>query len=299
VHFDLAAKVNTSAAKVNILAAKVNIEAAKVNTLATKVNIPNTDTDSVYHCEKCYRTFTRKHSLKVHQECGRCTEKESPFQCDVCKSFLSCKQALSRHKKTCVSKDLVASTTSESSLGAPSTTNNIHAANTNLGVQNIHTQNNQTNNVNILVFPMSDEESDKFDFKTDHINMAKLQEYIKQRKPCIGFNKFVGEVLRHPENRNVQKTNPKDKYSKVFTSNNTWELALDADVYPAMTHHMTTAALGKMEEHRLDIPKQLKLKAAEFVKYIDEVNTNDEGDVYNDALERIKLMVINVCNLQC
>jgi hypothetical protein len=174
----------------------------------------------------------------------------------------------------------------------------VIAANNNSGVQNIETQNNQTNNINILVFPMSDEESDKFDFNTDHINIDKLQEYIKQRRPCIGFNKFVGEVLKHPQNRNVQKSNPKDKYSKVYTSNSTWELALDNDVYPTMTHHMTTAALGKMEEHKKSIPKQFKVKAAEFVKYIDEVNTNDEGDIYNDALERIKLMVINVCNLQ-
>jgi len=145
---------------------------------------------------------------------------------------------------------------------------------------------------------MSDEASEKFDYITDHINIAKLQEFIKQRKPSIGFNKFVSEVLDNPQNRNVQKTNIKDRYSKVHIGDDKWELAMDSDVYPIMTHHMTTAALGKMEEHKTDIPKSIKQKAAEFVEFIDQINTTDEGDVYNETVERIKLILVNLCNLK-
>jgi hypothetical protein len=176
----------------------------------------------------------------------------------------------------------------------------IEAPFTSAGLTNIGTQNNVTGNQtnitnNILVFPLTDDESDKFDFVTDHISLAKLKDCIRQRRPCIGFNRFMTEVLDNPQNRNVQKTNMKDRYSKVHIGEDRWKLALDSDVYPTMTHHMTTAALGKMEEHRTEITHTIRAKAQEFIKFIDYINTTDEGNIYNETVERLKLILVNFC----
>lgn len=134
-----------------------------------------------------------------------------------------------------------------------------------------------------------------FDYETGHISLEALEYCIKQSRPYVGFNRFCAKVLENPKNRNVQKTNIKDKYSKIYVGDDTWELALDCDVFPIMCHHMTTAALSKMEKHRATIPRMLRQKAAEFTRYIDEVNTTDEGRIYDEAVERIKLIIVNLC----
>jgi hypothetical protein len=53
-----------------------------------------------------------------------------------------------------------------------------------------------------------------------------------------------------------------------------------------------------MEKHRTEIPTSIKQKAADFVAFIDHINTTDEGDVYNETVERIKLLLVNLCNLK-
>lgn len=258
-----------------------------INAIHTDDEELSTNNDN--KCTSCYKVFTSSCYLRRHQRFGRCKQRDSCLTCEICKEKQVSRYALSRHRKTCASQLALTAGTSSGQTNIADTMN--------IGVQNnIQTQNNN-NTTNILVFPMTDDENAKFDFVTDHINLAKLQEFIKQRRPAIGFNKFVSEVLENPQNRNVQKKNMKDKYSKIHVGNDKWELALDADVYPTMTHHMTTAALGKMEEHRAAIPRSIRDKASEFVRFIDHINTNDEGDVYNEAVERIKIILVNLCNL--
>lgn len=286
---------NLNAPNINIMAPKVNSEAPFINTMAPIINATSPKVNTI-KCEKCYQTFSRKAYLKRHLDLGRCKEMPTPLTCEKCAKVLGSSPALSRHRKTCKGsyRELLQA---DPECGSTST---------NIGVQNnnsIQTQNivsgNQTNvtNNNILVFPMTETESDKFDFVTDHITLAKLKDCIVQRPSRVGFNRFISHVLQNPQNRNVQKTNMKDKYSKVHIGDNHWELALDADVYPTMTHHMTTAALGKMEEHRKQIPQSIRTKAQELIKYIDYINTTDEGEIYNETVERLKLVIVNLCNM--
>lgn len=289
--------VNITTDKVNVSADKVNIATDKVNITTDKVNIAE-NSDSALTCSHCYKTFTRKYGLKLHLESGKCTKKQHPHECELCKKTLSCKESLSRHRKTCdgIRKDIVKVADPQPS-GSGVVNASVINGDVNMGVQNKTEIQNQTNNTNnILIFPMTYEASQNFDFITDHINMDKLEQFIKQQRPCIGFNQFVNEVLDHPQNRNVQKTNMKDRYSKVLVGEDKWELALDGDVYPTLTHHMTTAALGKMEQHKMDIPRSIKQKSKEFIKFIDYINTTDEGAIYNDTVERIKLLLVNLCN---
>jgi hypothetical protein len=72
--------------------------------------------------------------------------------------------------------------------------------------------------------------------------------------------------------------------------NNKWELALDADVYPVFTHHMTTAALSKIQEFK----QTMNFIITNFHKYVDLINTDDECDEYIQATQRMKLMIINM-----
>ena len=308
VHFQPSTKVaetsifvaptSTNVAPTSIFVAPTSTNVALPSTFvapaSTNVALAIEENTKRYKCDKCYKSFSKLCTLTKHQELGICKQILHPYTCDLCKVQQTSRYALSRHRKHCTG-----TTTLVPIEGSTSSSNTISANNMNIGVQNnVQTQNNIQNQNNILIFPMSDEASEKFDYITDHINIAKLQEFIKQRKPSIGFNKFVSEVLDNPQNRNVQKTNIKDRYSKVHIGDDKWELAMDSDVYPIMTHHMTTAALGKMEEHKTDIPKSIKQKAAEFVEFIDQINTTDEGDVYNETVERIKLILVNLCNLK-
>jgi hypothetical protein len=170
-----------------------------------------------------------------------------------------------------------------SSQPAQHTQANTQNNHCNIGVQ----QNNTTNNYQILVFPRDGED---FDFITDHIKDTAMQECVTHKRPQIGFNKFMGQVLQNPRNRIVKKNNPNNKFSKIHVGEGKWEFALDQDVIPVVTHHMTTAALQKVS----DMKQSLRQKAREFVTYIDEVNTNDESKEYGDALDRVKVLLINL-----
>lgn len=125
-----------------------------------------------------------------------------------------------------------------------------------------------------------------------------MKEFITHKKPSMGFRRFIGKVFENPRNRIVSKTNPKDKFNKVHVGNGKWEVDTDASIMPIVAHHMTTAALQKMDDmKKRKVLDDIRLKAREFINYIDTINTNDDCEEYREALDDIKVILVNMFSL--
>jgi hypothetical protein len=104
--------------------------------------------------------------------------------------------------------------------------------------------------------------------------------------PKAGFQRLMGCIFEHPENRIVKKTNPNVSYSEIHVGNNQWELAHDGAVLPKIIHHMTTAALERINTYQMPICDGLKT-------FVRKVNENDECREYIDTKHNIKFIIIN------
>lgn len=242
--------------------------------------------DSIVKCPTCYKTFTHARSLKRHTPV--CNFKKSPFQCILCDEICSCASALSRHQKTCKMTCATSDTEAKQQLTSVTTTTNNTTSIGKIGTQN-NIQNQNNNTINLLVFP--EDIDSAFDFVTSHITKGDITKLLQSRmRPSACFGKFAGAVLDAPPNRCVKKTGPNVSHSQIHVGNNEWELAFDKDVYPILTHHITTAALSKISEFKDSMHTLINA----FHRYVDTVNTDEESEEYMDSVQRIKLMVINL-----
>jgi hypothetical protein len=148
--------------------------------------------------------------------------------------------------------------------------------------------NNFNVTTNILTFP-EDNDTD-FDFITTKISEEVMKKCVSAFKAEVGFNRFMGAILDHPSNRMVIKTNPNITYSKVHVGGGKWQLAPDIDVFPTLTHHMTVAALAKLTEFH----RSMRSICDQFQTYVETINTDDECPQYQNTVQRLKLMVVNV-----
>ena len=117
-----------------------------------------------------------------------------------------------------------------------------------------------------------------------------MHKCVTANKAEVGFNRFMKAVLKHSQNQFVQKSNMNINYSKVHTGDGDWELAPDCDVYPLITHHMTTAALAKLEEFKTS----MRYICDHFRRYVNIVNTDDECKEYQNSIQRLKILVVNM-----
>lgn len=211
--------------------------------------------------------------------------------CEKCKQHFKNKHVLYRHRKAC--DGTVRSGNNALTVpAAPMVQNitiNIHNDNSTTTTNNV-LNNVLTNiaNMNVMTFPA--EEDGNFDFVTKNITQGIMKNCVSANRAEVGFNRFMGAILDNPQNMFVRKSNPNVNYSKVHMGNGEWILAPDDDVYPLMTHHMTTAALAKLEE----FSKSMRYICDNFQRYVNVVNTDDECKEYHDTIQRLKLMVVNM-----
>ena len=152
--------------------------------------------------------------------------------------------------------------------------------------------NNNNVTINVLKFP---EYGEDYDFMTDHITREMYKNIWDQNKPEIGFRKFVDAVLNRPENRVVKKNNPNINYSMIHQGDDKWELAHDKDVFPILTHQMSCAALQCTHDYKKKM-YFMRTDIQRILGYLDDVNTENDDDEthFKDAVQRIRLMVVNV-----
>jgi len=207
--------------------------------------------------------------------------------CQKCKQSFPTKDTLYKHRKAC---DGTAKSGSNVQV-VQNITINIHNDNSTTTTNNV-LNNVLTNianmNMNVMTFPA--EEDGNFDFVTQNITQGIMKNCVSANRAEVGFNRFMGAILENPQNMFVRKSNPNVNYSKVHMGDGEWILAPDDDVYPLMTHHMTTAALAKLEE----FSKSMRYICDNFQRYVNVVNTDDECKEYHDTIQRLKLMVVNM-----
>lgn len=240
-------------------------------------------------CTDCGKVLSCKRALKRHAEI--CEKNPNEFSCDKCHKMFASRASLSNHKHRCKGLEITP-LNQESDEDAKIIQNNTI---TNSHVNSHNTNINQTNNISLLVFP---KEGEDFDFFVDHIKDQVMKKLIMHRKPAIGFKQFVGKVLENPSNRIISKSNVKDRFNKVHIGDGKWETDTDNCAMPIVAHHMTTAALQKMEDMKQrKAIDDIRCKAKEFIDYIDLINTDDECEEYKDALDNIKVILVNLFHL--
>jgi uncharacterized protein YkvS len=245
--------------------------------------------DKIYNCKDCYKKYKSKKFATDHML--KCKKIQSKYECEGCHLICSSRQSLARHKDNiCKSINILPLVNNDSSS---STTAAIGGASINVeGNHNTLTA-NTTNIVNILTFP--EDKSSNFDFVCDKITKEVMKRIISNSpNAAVGFKRFISEVLeKHPENRCITKINPNVAYSKVHTNDGNWDLISDKEAYPIFTHHMTTAAMGKLIEFKKDLRKLFE-KLKNFEGFITDINENDESVNYEDTIYAIKLLIINI-----
>ncbi len=277
-------KVDTYLSKVDTDLSKVDTYLPKVDTTVLKLDNPIIQP---HKCNTCYKYFSTKYSLKKH--ISRCNHKEHLNQCIECKNILSSLSALNHHKKYCKGLPLIVSN-NKPNINVPESTT---YTNNMIVQQTINIINNNTVNINILPCPLTREES--FDFNCENITHTVLKHILQNTNDSsIRFNRFIGKVLENPQNQVIRKTNPKDNHSLIHLGNGKWELAYDKDTLPILTHHMTTAALGKI----IEIEKQASFLIESIkgfrnqVTIINQMDYNE--DEYKNTIQRIKLKIVNI-----
>lgn len=221
-----------------------------------------------HNCSSCYKQFNNKFNLKRHEPV--CKKIAEPTQCKECHKIFASRTTLYHHKEHCKG-------TSQSG-----NTNNYN---------NCVINNNNTVNVNILTCPTTRDHN--FNFNCENITYEVLMKILNFTDDSnIRFNSFVRKLLENPVNQVIKKTNPKDVFSMVHRGEGKWEMAYDSDTLPVLTHHMTTAALGKTIEFD-NKPNSNFLKA--FQKQIQVFNELDyESSDYKETITRLKVHIINI-----
>lgn len=232
-------------------------------------------------CQLCRKVFATAYSLRRHLYSNACTGCTDNMQCPKCNKKFTSRSGKSHHLSKC-------HVTPAEQIVPQQLINNIQT-------QNNTTINNNTTNIinnttinNTLVFP--EDMDSNFDFFIEKITKKLMKAIASSAKPFIGFNKFVTAMMDDPRNRCIRKQSMHTSHSEVHTGDNQWSLALDKDVYPVLTHHMTTAALAKIEEFRCNMATVLE----QFQNYVELLNTDNECEEYLDATQRMKLMIINL-----
>ena len=273
-------------AKNNTLTPKNNILTAENNTLTPKTNTPNLHKNQ---CEKCEKILSRPIYLKNHLE--KCKGKVNKLECQYCQELFTLSQSKYRHQKKCKAKDqqLIVSESKKDIVS------------THIQTQNIETQNNITNSnnnnnitINVLKFP---EEGEDFDFLRDHIDKDMFKKLWDQHNPEIGFRKFTHAILDRAENRIVKKNNLNTNYSSIHQGDDKWEIALDQDVFPILTHQMSCAALECSHEYKKKKINLIRTDIGRILEYLDNVNIeNDDTNekYFTNALKKIKILVHNM-----
>lgn len=278
---------------VDIPQRNVDLTQRDVDLTQRNVDMPQRNVDislksnEMHKCPDCYKSFILKQSLLRH--ILNCKKVSHKWECPTCHIVLSSSSSLSRHRKACGegSKQLVAA-------DAPHITN--ITTNNNIQHQsNIGTQNNGTINNNIILAFPKGMEDDSFSFIKDHITEKVFTTLMKNNsKPDIAFAKYVSTLLEDERNRIIKKTNPNVNYCSIHTGDNNWDLAYDKDELPVFTHHATCATLQDIETYKKKL-QSLRVDVKAIYSYIDDVNTqNDMNTNYQDAIQRLKLMIINL-----
>ena len=253
------------------------------NVALTSQNVAH---EEEHKCPTCYKQFTSKYNLKRHEPV--CKNIIQPNQCKECLKIFSSRTSLYHHKSHCKGLQLIVPS-GESQNAQQISIQNAQTIQNNIN----NTTNNINNTINLNILPCPTTRDPNFNFNCEDITYDVLMKILNLTNDSnVRFNTFVKKILENPQNQVIKKTNPKDTYSMIHTGDGNWELAHDKDTFPAITHHMTTAAIGKTIELDKEQKNNFLKSFQEQVRVFNELDY--ESSDYKDIIMRIKIHVINI-----
>ena len=238
-----------------------------------------------FTCDKCNKNFKSKSGYDQHSQ--KCIGIGS-LQCKYCKEIFQNKQAKYKHSLTCVKNPKAHSNTNDSYVN--NITNNNITNNVTNNTNNTNTTNNITNNItnihntNIITFELGKNVETKF--LSDHISLDVVNQILKEkfercneRSHLDVLNTYFDKLLNRPENKCVQKSNLRTKYSKIHLGNDTWIVVADKGLYEKIVCDSTKNIMTKLDENH-----NINKKMSTFVERIEPFTNN----IYDDEVDLTK-----------
>jgi hypothetical protein len=265
--------LNVVISDLNVVIPDLNVAIPDLNVVIPDLNVVS---DYCKKCPSCYKVFKTDKTLKKHLIV--CKKIQDPNECEKCHKVFADRKSKSKHMSGCQSNQLIVAT------------NNNAITTTNIQNQtNINIQNNNT--FNIIAY----DESSIEQILKDHVTKSVLKKAIDVAKPQQSFYRLANVILERRENRFIRKTNPKDLYSYVHTSENNWDFSYDKDIIENIVLEISCICLELLHDakrEKMHLDKTLLSRVITLAQKINE----EEMPEYEEAIHRIKAIVVNLTN---
>ena len=274
--------VNLPPQNVNLFPQNVNLPPQNVNLLENKINSEENT------CINCNKVFANKWTLKRHNI--NCTGNKDPQICGFCNKSFTTRAGKSRHIKICKIKNTALIVQPNNSV-SETPHNDINNITNNI---TIGTQNNTTNNFNIVIY-----DQNRTNFITDHITTDILRNILLRNMDDGAIRKYSDQVMQREENNCIRKLDKRSSYSQVHIGENIWKNVPDKIVYPEIVSKIAEDMQDRVSEDFSTLKSKEKL--FDLLDYIIFQQTSDDDTemerrykrIYNLLLDEQKLYAIN------
>ena len=272
---DLLPNVNKNSPNVSINSPNVSIDSPNVSIDSPNVSIE----DKEHKCDDCGKTFSSKYALEKHY--SRCKGVSDPLECHICHAVFRHASTKSRHLIDC--ELLHQQNDNPPQQNAITTQNNIQNQN-NIQTQNIHNGDNNTHNTNntfnntintnITLIAFRPEDSEQLRLITDHITIEKLLKILEVQEAKDILTLYTRELLEHPDNQCVKKTNMRSSHTSVHVGNNKWETRHDTEVYPKLVADVASGFGDEINAKRKELRGIDRRKQNQLIQFSDYMADN-------------------------
>ncbi len=190
-----------------------------------------------YTCSKCNKILSCKQSLQYHQKiCNGINNK----QCPICKKVFANRNGIYKHKNFVKCKPPpVDEDKLQPTKNLPSTSSAVHIINNTTNNTTNTTNNTNNNTFNNITINFGEEVLEKLCSQPDYLKrmeeVVRLGKYaLPQHISDIYFNESF------PMNNTIVKTRHNDRFVKIKTGINQWDLRVMDDIYKTITERMET-----------------------------------------------------------
>ena len=228
---------------------------------------------SVYSCEFCLGTFSRKNNLTKHL---KICKKKQEVELNEEKKYAEMKKAYEELKEQV--EDMLIESSKAISLNKTNTTNTINTTNTTNTVLNNNS--NNTTNININNYGFENVQYLKKNYLNGLIQgvFTAIPKLIKK----IHFND------KHPENQNIKITNKKEPYIRI-RQNNEWLLKNKKEILEDLIDCKYMILSQHCDDFEEELPDQHIEKMNDFRKRYN----GEEKNLMKELLEQAELALLN------
>lgn len=296
----------------------INLQNISMNLQNVSIDLQNVSSDNKNDekhkiCNHCGRVFYSQYTLTRHEK--NCKGKVASLQCHLCFAEFKHASSKSRHLIDCTllhqQKEEQALVPSKNSITSTNHHNNIQTQNIHNGDQNTTTNNTTNNNTvnntinnNITLLAFRPEDQEQLRFITDHISIDKLVKILELQKSKDILSYYTREVMEHPDNQCVKKTNLRSCHSSIHVGNNRWETRHDSEVYPKLVADVASGFGDEINAKRKMLRSIDRKKQNDLIQFSDYMSDNgycadEEREIevkmaHRELLQRTKAIAFDI-----